>query len=185
MDKLAGFLRSLLDPRVFLHALRVAHFYGYSYVRQVRLVTAGANLSLAPNISFRNAERISIGTGSHVGEHVLLWAGDSVGRITIGEKVLIGPQCFLSASNYGIELGAAPVDQPRREADITIGDGSWLGAHVVVTAGVTIGEGAIIGAGAVVTKDLPPNCIAGGVPAKVISQRPAANTSTDLTSTRQ
>jgi acetyltransferase-like isoleucine patch superfamily enzyme len=57
---------------------------------------------------------------------------------------------------------------------VVIGDDVWLGVRVVVTAGVTIGEGCIVGAGAVVTKDLPPNAIAAGVPARVIGERPAA-----------
>ena len=42
------------------------------------------------------------------------------------------------------------------------------GANVTVLPGVTIGDGAIIAAGAVVTKDVPPNTIVGGVPAKVM-----------------
>ena len=128
---------------------------------------------MAPNVSFRNAERISIGAGSHLGEHSVIWAGNSTGRVVIGEKCLFAPNVTVTASNYGIVQGdVAIMDQPKEERDIVIGDGAWLGANVVVLAGVTIGEGAVVAAGAVVTKDLPAQCIAGGVPAKVIGTRP-------------
>ncbi len=46
------------------------------------------------------------------------------------------------------------------------------GAGVTVLAGVTIGENAVVGAGAVVTKDVAPNTIVAGVPAKVIKKIP-------------
>ena len=177
MPRLSGPARSLLDLRTYLHALRLAHFTSYSYVRQVRRLDLGDGVSMAPNVSFRNAERISIGAGSHIGEHSVLWAGNNTGRIIIGEKCLFAPNVTVTASNYGIVQGdVAIMDQPKDERDIVIGDGAWLGANVVVLAGVTIGEGAVVAAGAVVTKDLPALCIAGGVPAKVIGVRPTAAT---------
>ncbi|KQM82783.1 DapH/DapD/GlmU-related protein [Agromyces sp. Leaf222] len=175
MPKLSGAARSMLDLRTYLHAFRLAHFSSYSHVRQVRLLQLGEGVSMAPNVSFRNAERISIGAGSHIGEHSVIWAGNSTGRIVIGEKALFAPNVTLTASNYGIVQGdVAIMDQPKIEQDIVIGDGAWLGANVVVLAGVTIGEGAVIAAGAVVTKDVPAQAIAGGVPAKVIGERPTA-----------
>ena len=173
MPRLSGPARSLLDLRTYLHALRLAHFTSYSHVRQVRRLQLGKGVSMAPNVSFRNAERISIGAGSHLGEHSVIWAGNSTGRVVIGEKCLFAPNVTVTASNYGIVQGdVAIMDQPKDERDVVIGDGAWLGANVVVLAGVTIGEGAVVAAGAVVTKDVPAQCIAGGVPAKVIGTRP-------------
>ncbi|WP_254359347.1 acyltransferase [Microbacterium hominis] len=167
-------LRSILDWRTYAQALRLAHFSSYSFVRQVRLLQRGEGVSMAPNVSFRNAERITIGAGTHIGEFSLLWAGNSRGRIDIGEKVLFAPHVMVTASNYGIERGPVPImDQPKVEDDVVIGAGAWLGANVVVLAGVTIGEGAVVAAGAVVTKDVPAFAIAGGVPARVIGERPS------------
>ncbi|QAY63976.1 acyltransferase [Xylanimonas allomyrinae] len=165
-------LRSLADPRVYLHALRLAHFSAYAHVRQVRLLDRGAGVSFAPNVSFRNAERITLGAGTHVGEHSVLWAGNSTGRIVLGPQCLLGPHVTLTASNYGIETGTPVMDQPKVERDIVLGRDVWLGANVVVTAGVTIGDEVVVGAGAVVTHDLPSGCVAAGVPARVIGRRP-------------
>ncbi len=173
MSRAAGFVRSIVDVRVYLQAFRLPHFAAYSHVQQVRLLDRGANVTFAPNVSFRNAERITIGAGTHIGEHSMIWAGNSTGRIVFGEKCLLAPNVTITASNYGIEQGTPVMDQPKIEHDIVIGRDVWLGANVVVLAGVTIGDGAVVGAGAVVTKDLPANCIVGGVPAKVIGIGPS------------
>ena len=51
---------------------------------------------------------------------------------------------------------------------ITIGNDVWIGGNVTILPGVTIGNNVVIAAGAVVTKDVPDNCVIGGVPAKKI-----------------
>jgi maltose O-acetyltransferase len=92
-----------------------------------------------------------------------------VARITIGDDVQIGPNVQLLTPTHPIEPG------PRREKwesaePITIGDNVWLGGGVIVCPGVTIGENTVVGAGAVVARDLPPNVVAVGSPARVIRQ---------------
>lgn len=60
-------------------------------------------------------------------------------------------------------------DKPKGyDRDIVIDEDAWIGSNVTLLAGVHIGRGATVAAGAVVTKDIPPYCIAGGIPAKVI-----------------
>lgn len=172
--KIGGALRSLVDPRTYAHGFRLLHFASYSHVRQVRRLQRGTNVSFAPNVSFRNAERISLGAGTHIGEHSILWAGDSSGRIVLGEKCLLAPHVTITASNYGTAPGEFIMDQEKIEHDITIGRDVWLGANAVVLAGVTIGDGAVIAAGAVVSRDVPAGSIVGGVPASVISWRAGA-----------
>jgi acetyltransferase-like isoleucine patch superfamily enzyme len=54
------------------------------------------------------------------------------------------------------------------DKDVIVESDVWIGRNVTLLCGITIGRGAIIGAGAVVNKDVPPYCIAGGVPAKPI-----------------
>lgn len=173
-SKLVGALASVLDPRTYLHAFRILHYYGYSHVRERRKMTIGAGTGMAPNVSLRNGERITLGSRSHIGERCSLWAGESTGRIVIGDHVSLAPEVFITASDYRFVAGTPFREQPKRERDVVIGNDVWLGTRVVVTAGVTIGDGCIVGAGAVVTKDLPPGSIAVGVPARAVSTRPVA-----------
>ena len=63
------------------------------------------------------------------------------------------------------------LEQGRTARGIEVGDGVWLGTHVVVTDGSTIGRDAIIGAGAVVVGAVPDYAIATGIPAKVQRDR--------------
>ncbi len=164
-------LSSLVDPGAWLHMLRVLHYYRYSHVRERRDLKMGEGTGIAPNVSFRNGRRITMGKGCHIGERCYLWAGDSTGQIILGDFVSLAPDVFITASDYQFQKGTRFRDQPKRERDIRIGNDVWLGARVVVTAGVTIGDGCIVGAGAVVTKDLPAGSIAVGVPAKVVGSR--------------
>ena len=93
--------------------------------------------------------------------------------ISASKKVVIGNNCkfgpytmifdsdFHDISDHNMEGG---------KAEVIIEDNVWLGARSTVLKGVTIGTGSIVAVGAVVTKDVPPNTIVGGVPAKVIKQ---------------
>ena len=89
------------------------------------------------------------------------------GGITLEDDVLIGPKVNLITSNHPTEPGQrrSTISRP-----IVIRRGAWLGANATVMPGVTIGENAIVGAGAVVTKDVPTNCLAAGVPARVVKR---------------
>ena len=183
LDRVVGFARSVLDPRIWAQGLRILHFYGYSNVAPRARMRVGPGVRLAPNISIRNGERIEIGEGAEIGERCFLWAGDHTGRIVIDDHALFAPEVMVTASNYRYDLGEHVMDQPKDERDVHIGRDVWLGVRVVVTAGVTIGDGCIVAAGSVVTSSLPPYSVAAGVPAKVIKAReithddgPAADT---------
>lgn len=173
--KALGAVGSLVDPRTYVHIFRLIHYLGYSHVRERRKLVIGSGTGIAPNVSFRNGERIVMGRDCHVGERCYLWAGDSTGRIVVGDFVSLAPEVFITASDYRFESGKPFRQQPKRERDVRIGNDVWLGARVVVTAGVTVGDGCIVGAGAVVTRDLPAGSIAAGVPARVIGSRKIAN----------
>jgi acetyltransferase-like isoleucine patch superfamily enzyme len=160
----------VVDPRPWLHLLRLVHFYNYSHVSQVRRARIGSGVRMAPNVSLRSGERVEIGARAHVGAYCSLWAGET-SRIVLGEDALLGPEVYITTSNYGTMPGQPIMTQPRTEADVVIGRDVWLGARVIVLPGVTVGDGCVVGAGSVVTRSLPPNSIAVGAPARVVGQR--------------
>jgi acetyltransferase-like isoleucine patch superfamily enzyme len=170
-SRLGRVAASFLDPLTYLHVLRLLHFYGYAHVQPRRHVTMGRGARLAPNVSIRNGERITIGAWTRVGERAYVWAGDATGSITIGEHCLIGPEVFITASDYGMLPDEYIAFQERNERDIVIGNDVWLGTRVIIGAGVTIGDGCVVGAGSVVTRSLPPNVVAVGFPARIVRRR--------------
>ena len=109
------------------------------------------------------------GRNLHFGRHVFVNAGchfQDQGGIFIGDNVLIGHNAVLATIDHDLN----PYSRRNHYAPIHIGDRVWIGANAVITKGVTIGENSVIAAGAVVTKDVPANCVAGGVPARVLKK---------------
>ena len=95
------------------------------------------------------------------------------------DMAMLGPFTVLASNNHTKKDGAYRFGPPQR-GRITMCRGSWTGAHAVVTMGVTIGKGSAVAAGAVVTKDVPDNCVVGGIPAKVIKQADKQNINSSL-----
>jgi acetyltransferase-like isoleucine patch superfamily enzyme len=132
-------------------------------------VRFGAGCVLDEGMTVEALGRLEVGAATVFGHHCTLAVVDSV---VIGRECLIGELVSIRDHDHGYATGAGPMlYQPPTCAPVVIGDNVWLGAKVTVTRGVTIGAGTIVGANAVVTHDLPAGCIAGGVPAKVISHR--------------
>ncbi|EDT42681.1 sugar O-acetyltransferase [Burkholderia ambifaria] len=89
-----------------------------------------------------------------------------LGGLDIGDDVMIGPNVSLITSGHPVE--------PSHRRDfvvarpIVIGNNVWIGAGATIIGGVTVGENAVVGAGSVVTRDVPPNTLVGGNPARII-----------------
>jgi acetyltransferase-like isoleucine patch superfamily enzyme len=96
---------------------------------------------------------------------------NGTGGVCIGDDTLVGPGVKVISYQHAIAPGRPIRDQDSIARPITIGRDVWMGANAVVLAGVTIGDGAVIGAGAVVTRDVPPDAIVAGVPARLIKSR--------------
>jgi UDP-2-acetamido-3-amino-2,3-dideoxy-glucuronate N-acetyltransferase len=132
--------------------------------------------------SFVNAYGCAIGDGSKIGAFVEIQKNARIGKnckisshtfvcegVSIEDNVFIGHGVMFTNDKYPRATRAD--GSPQTEADwemipTFVKKGASIGSGAVIVAGVTIGENAIVGAGAVVTRDVPPNTVVAGVPAK-------------------
>lgn len=105
--------------------------------------------------------------------HLVTLGNGKDGRPTIGDNVLIGPNCQIYTPQHPMDY-VARRQSVEAALPVTIGDDTWLCGSVVVCPGVTIGKRCIIAAGSVVTKDIPDDSLAAGNPA-VVKRRPVVN----------
>lgn len=127
------------------------------------------SLILYPSVYIIFSHRISVGKRVIVNVNGYI---DGRGGITIGDHVIIGPNCVISSCEHNHQDMDVPIyQQPVKYAPITIGNDVWIGANVFVKCGVTIGDGSVIAAGTTVGKDVPAYCVFGGSPGKIIGYR--------------
>jgi len=117
---------------------------------------------------------VLIGENVQINDYVHIAAVD---YIEIGDNVLIASKVFISDNNHGSYTlsdsdhpSTIPASRKASFKPVYIKKNVWIGESVCILPGVTIGEGSIIGALSVVTKDIPPNSIAVGSPARVVKQ---------------
>ena len=91
------------------------------------------------------------------------------GKVTFGNDVLVGPDCTFVTPSHPLDPGQR-LEGLEIFLPVTVGNNVWFGAGVTVLGGVTIGDNTVIAAGSVVTRDIPANCLAAGVPCRVIRE---------------
>ena len=109
-------------------------------------------------------DRVKIGRGVMIMNNCLMMAR---GGITIDDGAMIAANAQLISNNHDLHDR-----QILRCKPVHIGKNAWVGAGATILPGVTIGDNAVVAAGAVVTKDVAPNTIVGGNPAKFIKEIP-------------
>ena len=101
-----------------------------------------------------------------IGRNVMIMGGClmmSRGGITIDDDVMIAANVQLISNNHDLYDRQLLICKP-----VHICRNVWIGAGATILPGVTVGENAVVAAGAIVTKDVEPNTIVGGNPAKLI-----------------
>ena len=114
-------------------------------------------------------ESLTIGNNVGISPNFVLFVR---GKVEIGNDVIIGPNVTIVAENHNHDDLNTPIRlQGVSRKGIKIGNNCWIGANVTILDGVTVGDNSIIAAGAVVNKDVEPNSVVGGIPAKLIKTR--------------
>lgn len=109
---------------------------------------------------------VIIGDYTRIGLHCTI-----IGPVTIGSHVHLAQGITVTALNHNFADTNKRIDQQGiTTKNVCIGDDVWIGTNAVVLPGVTIGSHVVVAAGAVVTKDVPDNCVVGGVPAKLLKK---------------
>ena len=126
----------------------------------------GFNVNIQRGANF--SDDLSIGDYSGIGVNCKLQPG-----VSIGDNVMMGPECLFFTSNHRIEATDIPMNKQGYDGikPIIIGNDVWIGARVIILPGVHIGDGAVIGAGSVVTHDVDSYTVVAGNPAKLIRKR--------------
>jgi maltose O-acetyltransferase len=114
---------------------------------------------------------LAIGDGTWLSPQVLFYTHLDA-PIRIGDRCDIGPGVQFITGSHLIGDGTRRAG-PGTAKSIHVGSGCWIGAGSRILGGVSIGDGAVIAAGAVVTRDVPPHCLAAGIPAIVKRELPA------------
>ncbi len=110
---------------------------------------------------------VNIGKGVYIG-HEVMFDRVFTDQIFIGDDTSVGDRTTITAhANIPSNTRLKKI-YPRQIMQTRIGKGVWIMPNVIIAPGVTIGDEAVVATGSVVTKDVPPRCLVGGVPAKVL-----------------
>ncbi|KAB2573958.1 putative acetyltransferase [Lasiodiplodia theobromae] len=122
-----------------------------------------------PPIHIDYGTRLQIGASTFINRNFTV-SDTPILPVTIGERCLIGPNTSIYAVGHPLDYRerAGPLGAPSIASSVIIEDDCWIGGSVIIMPGVCIGRGCVIGAGSVVTKDVPPEHLAYGNPARVI-----------------
>ena len=124
----------------------------------------GGSVHIYPSATVYFPWNLEVGDESAIGEQVFIY---NLGRVTLGSRVTISHRAHLCAGTHDHTKPDFPLLRP----PIVIGSDAWICADAFVGPGVTIGEGAIVGARAVAIKDVKPQTIVVGNPARESKSR--------------
>lgn len=134
---------------------------------KIRLGKLGQGSVLYPGVKISYPRHVYIGEGVSIAPDVRLGA-TSQGNIIIGDRCAIASGTRIVTATH--DPNVLPVYNIGINKSVRVGEDVWIGTAAVILPGVTIHDGAIVASGAVVSKDVLPDCMVGGVPARLIKK---------------
>ncbi len=129
----------------------------------------GHDVFISQTSVIRMPWHLIVESGACIGEHAEIY---NLGQVTIGARSTIAQHSYLCTGSHDFSDPRMPLVT----APISIGDDVFVGACAIILLGVTVGSRVIVGAGTVLAKNVPPNVIVAGNPARVIRTRGEAMT---------
>ena len=117
---------------------------------------------LIPPFYTAGGDEIRVGRNVFVNQNCTFY---DLGGLDIADDVMIGPNVSIITAGHALEPSKrrVTIGQP-----IVIERTVWIAAGAIVIGGVTVGENSVVAAGSVVTRDVPPNSLVGGNPARIV-----------------
>ena len=147
------------------------------YMRRRGRIYLGDDVAISGKIGIAFNTALGLDPELRVGNHTFIGHQCS---FSIAKAITIGNNCLIAGNTHFFDNDGHPVDAARRRAGervrpedvhpIVVGHDVWIGSGSRILKGVTIGDRAIIGAASVVTKDVPPDTIVAGNPAREIGR---------------
>jgi acetyltransferase-like isoleucine patch superfamily enzyme len=152
---------------------------------------------VGPGVKFEIGREatVHLGRWSWIGHGCKIRAHE--GEVRIGAKTVLGQECTISAFQHiaigrecivadrvmliDFDHGVVETERPIREQgiykrDVNVGHNVWVGYGACFLRGVTVGDNCVVGTYAVVNRDVPPNAVVAGVPARILRMRDTPQT---------
>lgn len=165
MNKLKIFIVALVYYILNRWISRIPSHYIRNYFIKKFLSNFGRDSTVLMDFEIRSGHNISIGSNTIINQKVLL--DGRGGLLIIGNNVDIAQESNIWTLEHNVNSDIYASEG----SDVIIEDYVWIASRVTVLPGVIIHRGAVVASGSVVTKNVPPNTIVGGIPAKKIGMR--------------